>query len=276
MQKRCINEIAVSVLGLGTVKFGRTAGVKYPHHFVLPSDQEIIELLALAKDLGMNFLDTAPAYELSEARLGRALQEQRQDWVLMSKVGETFQEGQSTFDFSPSALIASVERSLTRLSTDYLDIVLVHSSGDDVRIIEQMEVFITLERLKRAGKIRAFGLSSKTVEGARLTIEHADCVMMTFDAGLIARAAQLDKGVFIKKAFNSGHALIQDAALGVQKALQTIFAQPGVTSVIVGTINPQHLRQNVALLHAVLSNPVSAHADVSLSPQDKSLVRVVE
>src|SRR3990167_1121694 len=80
----------VSALGLGTVKFGRNQQVKYPEAFVLPSDQEILNLLACAQDLGINLLDTAPSYGSSEERLGRLLKGQRKNWILSTKVGEEF------------------------------------------------------------------------------------------------------------------------------------------------------------------------------------------
>ena len=56
--------LAVSPLGLGTVKFGRNAGVKYPRPFDLPSDQQALTLLETAWELGINLLDTAPALSL--------------------------------------------------------------------------------------------------------------------------------------------------------------------------------------------------------------------
>ena len=154
MQKRCLSQtgIEVSVVGLGTVKFGRNQGVKYPTAFELPSDDEIVLLLNTARDLGINFLDTAPAYGLSEERLGKLI-DKREDWIIASKAGEEFTNGESQFDFSADALIKSVHRSLQRLKTDYLDILLIHSNGDDERIINEDQVFATLQTLKQAGKV---------------------------------------------------------------------------------------------------------------------------
>lgn len=248
MQKRRLGktDIEVSVLGLGTVKFGRNQGVKYPAAFVLPTDAEIKKLLSVAAELGINLLDTAPAYGTSEERLGKILQGDRANWVVCTKVGEEFVAGESRFDFSASAVRASIERSLRRLHTDYLDIVLVHSNGEDQHIIEQQHIFVILNALKQEGKIRAFGMSTKTVAGGLLTIDHADLAMVTYNPSytderdVIAYAHQQQKGIFIKKAFASGH-FPQPAA----DCLRFIFAEPGVTSVIVGTLDPEHLRENV-------------------------------
>src|SRR5690606_8720766 len=92
--------LTVSPLGLGTVKIGRNQGVKYPSGFELPDDNQVRDLLALARDAGINLLDTAPAYGTSEERLGPLLSGQRQEWILCSKVGEEFDNGESRFDFS--------------------------------------------------------------------------------------------------------------------------------------------------------------------------------
>jgi aryl-alcohol dehydrogenase-like predicted oxidoreductase len=253
LQKRKIANtgIEVSVLGLGTVKFGRNQGVKYPDAFELPDDQAISHLLATAADLGINFIDTAPAYGTSEERLGKLLNTERQHWVIATKVGEDFVDGQSVFDFSAMATAKSIERSLRRLQTDYLDVVLVHSSGDDEHIIKEDGVFETLARFKEQGKIRAYGMSTKTVAGGLLTLDHADLAMVTYYPGYADERAVIDyaqqkrKGILIKKALASGHLNKIPGENPVATSLQYIFAEPAVTSVIVGTINPEHLRDNV-------------------------------
>ncbi len=130
--------LAVSCLGLGTVKVGRNQGVKYPQSFQLPDDARVREVLALCRDAGMNLIDTAPAYGSSEERLGELLT-RRQDWVICSKVGEEFEDGASHFDFTAAHVRRSVERSLRRLRTDCLDLVLIHSDGNDEAMVRQGE-----------------------------------------------------------------------------------------------------------------------------------------
>lgn len=105
MQKRSLKGcgIEVSVLGLGTVKFGRTEGVKYPEAFSLPSDKDILHLLSIAANVGINLLDTAPSYGVSEERLGKLLNGSK-EWVISTKVGEEFHQGKSYFDFSPTSI----------------------------------------------------------------------------------------------------------------------------------------------------------------------------
>lgn len=236
--------IHVSVIGLGTVKFGRTQGLKYPTAFELPTDTAIANLLGVAKELGVNLLDTAPAYGSSEQRLGSLLLGQRQEWIIATKAGETFVNGESFFDFSKEAIIASVEQSLKNLKTDYLDLLLIHSNGDDEKIIEQDQVFLTLETLKRAGKVRFFGMSTKTISGGFKAVDCSDVVMVTYNKAYIDEVSVIDyanekhKGVLIKKALGSGH-------LPASENLTFVLNKKGVSSVIVGTLNPEHLRENI-------------------------------
>ena len=248
--------IDVSPLGLGTVKFGRNQQVKYPSAFDLPDDNQVKDLLALATELGINLLDTAPAYGTSQQRLGKLLPGPRDGWVVVSKVGEIFENGHSRFDFSYAYTIETVENSLRTLNTDYLDAVLIHSDGDDLRILHQEGVLDALQELKERGLIRAHGMSSKTVEGGLEVVDKLDIVMATCNLSyndelpVLEAAAHANKGVLIKKGLQSGHVAGED---GVRKSMEFVFAQPGVTSMIVGTINPKHLRSNVETMLSVLS-----------------------
>jgi aryl-alcohol dehydrogenase-like predicted oxidoreductase len=250
--------VKVSPLGLGTVKFGRDQGVKYPNGFTIPDDQQAAALLRQAQALGINLLDTAPAYGHSETRLGPLLRGQRDQWVIVSKVGEEFENNQSRFDFSAEHTRFSVERSLKRLETDRLDLVLVHSDGNDLDILERTDVYPTLARLKQEGKILAYGFSGKTVAGGLKALEHGDCAMVTYNLNeqaerpVIEYAASHGKGILIKKALASGHVCLQPGVDPVRASFEALFGQPGVTAAIVGTINPVHLAHNVATAAAVL------------------------
>ncbi len=242
--------ISVSPIGLGTVKFGRNRGLKYAEDFALPDLGQLARLLGEAADLGVNLLDTAPAYGLAEERLGELLAGQRARWVIASKAGEEFAGGQSQFDFSPKAIRSSVERSLRRLKTDWIDLVSIHSDGIDETAAKFGPALAMLQDLKRSGLIRAAGFSGKTVAGGLMALEHVDAVMATFNSTDTAERAVIEaaqaraKGVLIKKALASGRLTDGPAA-----AFRFIFAQPGlpeaISSVLVGTLNPLHLKANV-------------------------------
>jgi aryl-alcohol dehydrogenase-like predicted oxidoreductase len=251
--------ILVSRIGLGTVKWGRNQKTHYPEAFSLPNDQEILTLLSCARELGINLLDTAPAYGTSEERIGKLIKNQRQGWVLCTKVGEEFINNESFFDFSPAAIHYSIKRSLKRLHTDYLDIVLVHSNGEDKKIIKEDGVFLTLAEMKKAGYIRAFGMSTKTIDGGILAADHSDMVMVTYnpaqtvEQAVIAYAYKKNKSILIKKALASGHLKKISGEDPVRCAMQFVFQEPGVNCVILGTANKGHLKYNVACAEQAIS-----------------------
>ncbi|MBM88890.1 MAG: aldo/keto reductase [Gammaproteobacteria bacterium] len=246
-------DLSISSLGLGTVKFGRTEQVKYPNTYSLPSDEQVADLLDQAKSFGINLLDTAPAYGSSEERLGRLLAG-RQDWVICTKVGEEFINGKSVYNFSADYTKKSVERSLINLKTDYLDIVLIHSNGHDIDIIESTDCLSTLQKLKEKGTIRAIGMSTKSVEGGIKAADLTDLVMVTYnpisteEGIVINHANNKNKGVLIKKALNSGH-ICEDA---FKKNFDFVLNKEGVSSVIIGTVNPEHLQTNVQIVENIL------------------------
>lgn len=244
--------LEVAPLALGTVKLGRNTALRYPRPFALPDDAALDRLLATARELGINLLDTAPAYGASEERVGRWLRGRRHDWVLCTKTGEEFDGRGSRFDFSPAHTRASVERSLRRLGTDFLDIVLLHSDGRDAWILRESGALDELAALRRAGRVRAIGISAKTLEGALAAADCCDVAMLAYNradtalAPALAACARTGCAVLVKKALGSG-LLCADAA-ALRTSLDFVYAAPGVASVVIGTLDPQHLRDAAALV----------------------------
>lgn len=256
--------LAVSPIGFGTIKIGRNRGMKYPEAYELPSDGVVDELLAVCAGCGVTLLDTAPAYGTAEERLGAALARRgdRDRWVLSTKVGESFDGEVSCFDFTPGAVFASVERSLQRLGTDRVEIVLVHSDGVEERRLKEIGTLGALADLRDRGLVRAVGVSVKTPEGADHAIESgADCLMIEYNpatthmSGSIDRCEERGVGVLLKKALASGH-LSRIGGEGptdpVERALAFAFERSGVSSVVIGTANPAHLRANLGMAERVL------------------------
>jgi len=247
--------VFVSPLGLGTVKIGRNTAVKYPTSFKIPDDKTVSELLAQTWGLGINLIDTAPAYGNSEQRLGELLATQKNEFIIATKVGETFDEtsGESHYNFTPEFITASIKQSLKNLRREVLDIVLIHSDGNDKHIIEQGALAV-LADLKQQGLIRATGMSTKTVEGGLLALQQSDLAMVMHnleyqkEQAVIDQAQQDNKGIFIKKALASGHLTPES----VQENFNLIYANQAVSSVIIGTINPVHLEDNVAKVSLAL------------------------
>ncbi len=238
--------MAVSVIGLGTVTWGRLAGLGYRVPSTLPGDDRLLHLLDRAEELGVNLIDTAPAYGESEARLGALLAGRRERWRIASKAGEAFDGLQSHFDFSRPAVLASVGRSLRHLRTDRIDLLTVHSDGLDEGEAKFGQAIDALERLKRQGKIGAVGFSAKTEAGACWAAIRCDVVMLTWnetDQSLslaLQDARRHGAGVLAKKPLAQGKL--------PASALRFAVGTPGVASAILGTTDPLHLEAAVRAL----------------------------
>jgi aryl-alcohol dehydrogenase-like predicted oxidoreductase len=265
----------VSVLGLGTLKLGRNRGVKYPggEGFALPTDEQATALLRASAELGVNLIDTAPAYGVSEERIGGLMAANgwfggRARWVVCTKVGEEFDAatGESRFDFSPAHVRTSVERSLKRLRVDALDVVLLHCGSNDLWEVMGSGALDVLRDLKRRGLVRAIGASTKSVDAGLLAVRESgggcDVVMVAYGPadqrqGMVVDAAYLrGVGVIVKKGLASGHVQGLMAKMPVEiksttedpveAAMRFALGRAGVSSLVVGTASVAHLRGNVA------------------------------
>lgn len=123
-------------------------------------ENELIEAVHAALDSGVNFFDTADTYGLgqSEITLGKAIGERRHDAVIATKFGVHAKKGFPTYyDNSPEWIRASVEGSLKRLGTDYIDLYQIHYRDEKTPVSVVIE---TLDELKKKGYIRYYGLSN--------------------------------------------------------------------------------------------------------------------
>ncbi|MCA9296374.1 MAG: DUF1730 domain-containing protein, partial [Phycisphaerales bacterium] len=176
-------EYNVSAIGFGAFKIGRNTGIKYPAGYELPDDRQVAALLDGLLEMGVTLFDTAPAYGDSEDRLGRYLARSRQrddGLIITTKVGEHFHDGQSTYSYTARDVRASLEASLRRLRVDTLDLVFVHSNGDDLSILHETDVVPTLLAARDDGLARHIGFSGKTVDGARAALAWADALMVEY------------------------------------------------------------------------------------------------
>jgi aryl-alcohol dehydrogenase-like predicted oxidoreductase len=238
----------VTVIGWGAFKIGRNEGVKYPTGYDLPTDEAAARLIHAVIDMGIGVIDTAPAYGLSEARLGAALGSRRDGIFLSSKVGEVFERGSSTYDFTERACAESLTRSLDKLRTHRLDLVWVHSNGDDEAILREGGAVRALAHAKADGRVGAIGFSPKSQAGALAAIEQSDvdALMLEYhprDASMapaIAAAGAAGKAVFVKKPLASGH-------LPPHEAIPWILANPNVTCIVLGGLNAERLLVNAGL-----------------------------
>jgi aryl-alcohol dehydrogenase-like predicted oxidoreductase len=176
--------------------------------------------------------------------------------VLCTKCGEEFDETGSRFDYSTKFLRASLQDSLRRLQTDHVDILLLHSNGEDTKILQETDAVETLRNLKREGKTRAIGISAKTEEGVRAAADTMDVVMAPYSLQTPQLAQALEyahgrgAGVLGIKGLSSGH-LALSGEQAVKEALQHVLSQSFLDALILGTINRDHLAQAVSVSQAM-------------------------
>jgi aryl-alcohol dehydrogenase-like predicted oxidoreductase len=135
-------------------------------------DQTALRLIDEAIDGGINLFDTAPNYASTESErmLGRALQHKREQVVLVSKFGHT-PEGPK--EFSVDWFWKSLEASLTRLRTDYLDVLLLHNPPSEMYAGTD-PVWAALEEARAQGKIRHYGASLDFADEVRACLSNTD------------------------------------------------------------------------------------------------------
>ncbi len=149
--------LRVSAVGLGTMV--------HAGHFGPMDDSESLAAIDTAFDLGVNFIDTSDAYGAGygEALLGKALKGRRERAILATKGGNVMVgPNRGKRNFAPDYIDRVMEESLKRLQTDYIDLYQLHNPTVDV--IRSGEVWELLERRKKEGKIRYYGVSINTIE----------------------------------------------------------------------------------------------------------------
>lgn len=128
-----------------------------------PDDENAARTIDKALDLGINVIDTAPVYGFghSEDVIGRVLEGKRDRVILATKVGLNWQDGKVFRDSRPARIAQEVEDSLRRLRTDHIDLYQVHWPDPKTPIEETARA---LEKLVKAGKVRALGVSNFSPE----------------------------------------------------------------------------------------------------------------
>ena len=200
------NSIAVSEIGFGAWQLGKSTDWKSM------TDNEAIELVHKALDLGINFFDTAPNYGLgtSEERLGKALcNYDRSKIVINTKFGHS-EKGE--LNFSSDIIKQSLDGSLKRLKTDYVDSLIIHNPPYEYLDGNKNDHYEILEKLKEEGKIRAYGASLDTYKEMKTFITTTNCEVIEAFYNIIhqdaAKAFNLTKekniGIIVKIPLDSG------------------------------------------------------------------------
>jgi aryl-alcohol dehydrogenase-like predicted oxidoreductase len=204
-------DLSVSEVGLGCARIGGIFQRETP---------AFLNLLSAARDGGINFFDTADMYSQGESEelVGRAFRQVRDKVVIASKAGYCLParrkfaarlkpilkpviqflkirrdrlpaaaRGALAQDFSPAYLRKAVEGSLRRLRTDYLDVFQLHSPPAEVVVRGEWEPM--LESLKRAGKIRYYGVSCDAMEAGLAALRYPGVSVVQFPINLLEQRA---------------------------------------------------------------------------------------
>ena len=146
--------LRVSVIGLGTYQFGGSWGTEF-------RNKDVAEIMATARDHGINFLDTAECYgvnHLSETLVGHALTSSRDAWIIATKFGHhRYEKTKNMQAWGAVEVQQQLEESLRALQTDYIDVYQFHSGSNEA--FDNDELWTMLDKQITAGKIRYLGLS---------------------------------------------------------------------------------------------------------------------
>ena len=229
-------------IGLGAFKIGRRDD-KYGDYEV-PSEQEAVRFVRSVLDMGVRTIDTARSYGDSEDRVGKAIRGRRHEVVLCSKVGEGAVEDGLEYSFSKADMVASVSESLRRLGTDYLDILLLHASRDDVRVLRETDAVETMVRMKEQGVASRIGVSGYSKEFFRESLSWCDYLMVEYNvdddgmSDVMSEARSAGKGVLVKRGMGRG-------AMPPEEAVRFVMSNPDVDCLIIGSKSTENMKRNL-------------------------------
>jgi aryl-alcohol dehydrogenase-like predicted oxidoreductase len=148
--------LRVSAYTLGTMGFGGTGWAAPVGNINADGAREEF---AIAKDAGVNMIDTADSYSegLSEQIIGQALGKNRDDWLISTKGSQPTGDTQNDYGASRYHIIRAAEGSLRRLGTDHIDVYYLHGWDGQTRLEETLGA---LDELVRSGKVRYVGCSN--------------------------------------------------------------------------------------------------------------------
>ena len=251
--------LKVSSLGLGAIQIGDA-------HL---SETVAQEVLNTALELGINLIDTAPSYGLSEQRIGQYLSGSRDQFILSTKLGYGVN---GIEDWTGACITAGVEQALRKLKTDRIDIAHLHSCPAST--LERGDVVDALEKAKQAGKIIAIAYSGDNEDLTyAINMDRFDGFMVSLNIcdqyvlkdqltvmqgkGVIAkrptanhpwRFDSVPTGDYCESYWHRWKAMKPpnfDMEWG-ELSLRFALSFSGVASAIVGTSSIEHLKQNSA------------------------------
>jgi len=269
-------DIKVGRLGIGLSEVG--------FNLEMADVVQVRDVINQALDNGVNFLDTAACYGISEELIGVVASDRRDEYVLATKAGHFLPRGEGE-DWTYDLINSSIDRSLELMKTDHVDIVQLHSCK--VEMLERGDVIRALQDAKAAGKTRYIGYSGDN-ENAKWAVTSGlfDTLQTSFNVvdqsartNLFADVEARDMGLIIKRPIGNAvwgapadpkpyrhisdyteeyfrrvgvmsaeGPLADDPDDRISLALGFTFAHPEVDVTIVGTQRPQHMKSNLEMV----------------------------
>ncbi|MEE3373100.1 MAG: aldo/keto reductase [Planctomycetota bacterium] len=267
--------IQVSQLGYGAmgIRGPRTWGVRVV-------DEELAEqMLNCVLDAGINFIDTAPDYGISEERIGRYISSRRNEYYLATKCGCDYVQHEDHLEvahtWNKEVIQRNLDNSLSRLSTDHIDLLQFHG-GDAVTLQNEGLIDLLLD-YRAEGIVKQIGASSSLPDlPALIDLGVFDTFQIPYSClapkhhQLIQRAAASGAGIILRGGIAQGgpeaeiqRPLLNDVWAGAQLQavlpegmtpatliLRYTLSHPECHTTIVGTCNPAHLAENLAAVAA--------------------------
>ncbi len=284
MEKRILGTtgMEVSRLGIGLAAIGEEE--------TFDSIKNVERVLKTALDEGITFFDTAECYFYSEEMVGHSISDRRSEFLLSTKCGHPYpptSTGEYEDDWSFEGITLSIDRSLKRLKTDYVDLLQLHSCN--IEILERGEAIEALTKARDDGKTRFIGYSGDN-ESAEWAVDSGlfETLQTSFSLadqrprnGLLQQAKQANLGVIAKRpiantawgATTSPTALLKyDPSYGdeywrrtqamaelgpieipsndrILMSLGFTMSHEEIDTAIIGTRNPKHLKSNINLFN---------------------------
>ncbi len=264
-------DMQVSVLGFGGAEIGLEGA----------EEKDVARLLNAALDAGLNVIDTAECYGNSEELIGKTVSHRRDQFHLFSKVGHPHGM-ESAANWTPDSILETIQRSLRRLQTDRLDLVLLHSCPEGV--LEKGDAISALQTARERGYTRYIGYSGDS-QAARfaaqtgafdalqtsINIADQEAIDLSLPLARVKEMGVIAKRPIANAAWKTGHKPENSYAheswdrlrkLGYEfldsstpeksfsMALRFTLSVPGVHVAIVGTKNPERWAANAKLLEA--------------------------
>ena len=255
-----------------------------------------------ALDCGVNFLDTAACYGISEELIGLVASERRDEYVLATKAGHYLPRNEGE-DWTYDLVISSVDRSLRLMKTDHIDLLQLHSCS--VEVLEKGDVIRALQDVRASGKTRFIGYSGDN-DNAKWAVTSGlfDTLQTSFNlvdqsarTNLFEDAEERDMGIIIKRpianavwgasqapvpypkhipeytseyfrrsgVLSAAGPLADDPNDNIRLALGFPFAHQEVDVTIVGTQRPQHMGANLEMVAKPFAISNSTVADLHSS-----------